>query len=197
MGLTLHYNGTINKDASLSELIDEVKDIAEIYNWTYTIYEDKFPADSLNNPLYDGKIYGISFTPPNSETVNICFLSNGRMSSLPNLKIWGGSNDEQGKKYLYMLSVKTQFAGSTTHKLIVHLLKYLNKKYLYEFNVFDEGNYWETGDEVLLEQIFEKYNYFLNAVGDALESIPLKKGESFETYFLRIMKQINDRKDKK
>lgn len=119
------------------------------------------------------------------------------MSSLPNLKIWGGSNDEQGKKYLYMLSVKTQFAGSTTHKLIVHLLKYLSKKYLYEFNVFDEGNYWETGDEVLLEQIFEKYNYLLNAVGDALESMPLKKGESFETYFSRIMKQINNRKDKK
>ncbi len=197
MGLTLHYNGTINKDASLSELIDEVKDIAEIYNWTYTIYEDKFPEDSFNNPQNDGKIYGISFTPPNSETVNICFLSNGRMSSLPNLKFWGESNDEQQKKYLYMLSAKTQFAGSTTHKLIVHLLKYLSKKYLNEFNVIDEGNYWETGDEVLLEQTFEKYNYFLNAVGDALEYIPLKEGEDFETYFLRIMKQINDRKNKK
>lgn len=197
MGLTLHYNGTINKDASLSELIDEVKDIAEIYNWAYTIYEDKFPEDSFNNSLNDGKIYGISFTPPNSETVNICFLSNGRMSSLPNLKFWGESKDEQEKKYLYMLSAKTQFAGSTTHKLIVHLLKYLSKKYLNEFNVIDEGNYWETGDEVLLEQTFEKYNYFLNAVGDALEYTPLKEGEDFETYFLRIMKQINDRKNKK
>jgi hypothetical protein len=197
MSLTFHYNGTINKDASLSELIDEVKDIAEIYNWAYTIYEDKFPEDSFNNSLNDGKIYGISFTPPNSETVNICFLSNGRMSSFPNLKFWGESNDEQQKKYLYMLSAKTQFAGSTTHKLIVHLLKYLSKKYLNEFNVIDEGNYWETGDEVLLEQTFEKYNYFLNAVGDALEYTPLKDGEDFETYFLRIMKQINDRKNKK
>ncbi len=119
------------------------------------------------------------------------------MSSLPNLKFWGESKDEQEKKYLYMLSAKTQFAGSTTHKLIVHLLKYLSKKYLNEFNVIDEGNYWETGDEILLEQTFEKYNYFLNAVGDALEYTPLKEGEDFETYFLRIMKQINDRKNKK
>ncbi len=33
MGLTLHYSGKISKDASLPGLIEEVKDIAEIYNW--------------------------------------------------------------------------------------------------------------------------------------------------------------------
>lgn len=194
MGLTIYYNGKINKSASLSDLIEEVKDIAEIYNWAYNIYEDKFPADCLENPEHNGKIYGISITPPNSETVNICFLSNGRMSSYPYLKIWGNSADENEKKYLYMLSVKTQFAGSSIHKLIVQLLKYLSKKYFKEFKVFDEGKYWETGDESLLNEIFEKYNFYINAFGNALESIPLNEGENFEEYFLRIMKQIKDRK---
>jgi hypothetical protein len=112
------------------------------------------------------------------------------MSSLPNLNVWGNSDDEHEKKYLYMLSVKTQFAGSSIHKLLVHLLKYLSKKYFNEIKVFDEGKYWETGDEDLLEKIFEEYNYYLNAFGDALESNPLKEGEDFEKYFLRIMKKI-------
>lgn len=196
MGLTLHYSGKINKDASLSELIEEVKDISEIYNWPYNIYEDKFPPDSFNNPVHDGKVYGISFTPPNSETVNVCFLSNGRMSSYPYLKIWGNSEVENEKRYLYMMSVKTQFAGSTTHKLFVHLLKYLSLKYFNKFEVIDEGKYWETGDEVLLEEIFEKYNFYLNAVGDGLESNPLKEGEDFEEYFLRLIKQIKGRRNK-
>ncbi len=117
------------------------------------------------------------------------------MSSYPNLKIWGNSDDEQEKKYLYMLSVKTQFAGGSIHKLIVHLLKYLRKKYFSEFSVFDEGKYWETGDELLLEKIFDKYNYYLNAFGDALESNPLKEGENFEKYFLRIMGKIKRRNE--
>lgn len=44
MGLTFHYNGRINKEASLTELITEVKEIAEVYDWNYRIYEEKLPT---------------------------------------------------------------------------------------------------------------------------------------------------------
>jgi hypothetical protein len=194
MGLTIHYSGRINKEASLIDLIDEVRDISEIYNWPYHIYENKFPKESFDFLDHDGKIYGISFIPPKCETVNICFLSNGTMSSLPNLNVWGNSDNEEEKKYLYMISVKTQFAGSSIHKLLVHLLKYLSKKYFDEFKVFDEGKYWETNDELLLGEIFERYNYYLDAFGEALENIPKLDGENFEDYFLRIMEKIKQQK---
>jgi len=197
MGLTIHYSGRFNEHASLSEMIEEVADIAEIYNWTYHVFEEHFPPiDNLGNAEYDNKIYGICFTPPECETINLCFLSNRRMSSAPNLEFFGKSSDEEYKKYLYMLSAKTQFAGSGTHKLIIHLLKYLNKKYFNEFKVIDEGSYWETEDEKLLEETFKRYTDFLDSVGAALENIPLKSEETFEEYFNRILKIIQGRRKK-
>lgn len=196
MGLTIHYSGRFNEHSSLSEMIEEVTDIAEIYNWTYHVYEKHFPYENLNNTEYNDSIYGISFTPPECETINLCFLSNGRMSSAPNLKFFGNSTDEEYKIFLYMLSVKTQFAGSDTHKLIIHLLKYLNKKYFTEFEVLDEGNYWITEDEKLLEETFERYTVLLDSVGSALENIPLKSEETFEDYFGRIMKIIQAKRKK-
>ena len=196
MGLTIHYSGRFGEHASLSEMIEEVKDIAEIYNWKYHIFEQHFCTDDLGKTDYNDKIYGICFTPPECETINLCFLSNGRMSSAPNLEFFGNSTDEDYQKYLYMLSVKTQFAGSAIHKLIIHLLKYLNKKYFSEFKVIDEGNYWDTEDEKLLEETFEKYSDLLNSVGEALENIPLKSEETFEEYFKRIMKIIEDKRKK-
>lgn len=195
MGLSIHYNGKFDEHASLSEMIDEVRDIAEIYNWKYNLYENKFPHDDIEEDFYDDNIYGISFTPPECETINLCFLSNRRMSSLPNLKIFGNSKDETYKKYLYMLSVKTQFAGSNIHKLIIHLLKYLKEKYFQEFKVVDEGQYWETGDEKLLEDNFRKYNEILDLVGSALENIPIQLTESFEEYFERILKIIHRKRN--
>ncbi len=190
MGLTIHYNGIFKKKASFYAMIEEVKDISEIYNWQYTVYENQFPAGSLEDSSYNDEIYGISFTPPNCETVSLCFLSNGRMSSPAHLKYFGNSTDDLEKNYLYMLSTKTQFAGSDLHKLIVHLLKYISKKYLKEFNVTDEGKYWETGDEKLLEETFKRYNDLLDSVGLALDNIPLEANETFEEYFTRILKLI-------
>lgn len=196
MGLTIHYSGRFNEHASLPEMIEEVKDIAQIYGWEYHIFEQHFSIDELGKTDYNDKIYGICFTPPECETVNLCFLSNGRMSSETNLEIFGNSSDEDYQKYLYMLSVKTQFAGRVTHKLIIHLLKYLNKKYFSEFKVIDEGNYWDTEDEKILEETFEKYNDLLASFGAALENIPLKSEETFEEYFKRIMKIIQDKRKK-
>ncbi len=196
MGLSIHYNGRFNAQASLAEMIEEVKDIAEIYNWQYTVYQEQFPPNKFDNDFYTENIYGINFTPPDCETINLCFLSNGRISSPAHLKIFGYSADEAYKKYLYMLSVKTQFAGSNVHKLIIHLLKYLCKKYFQEFEVIDEGHYWETDDEKLLEETFEKYNDLLDSVGSALENIPMDSDETFEEYFDRILKIIQGKRKK-
>ncbi len=175
MGLTIHYNGKFNAKASLAGMIEEVKDIAEIYNWRYTIYESRFPAGSFDNDSFpkgmdshNENIYGIAFSPPECEPVLLTFLSNGRMSGPDHLKFFGHSKDEVERKYLYMLSIKTQFAGSDIHKLIVHLLKYISKKYFKEFNVIDEGRYWETGDEQLLEETFKRYNDLLDSVSFSL-----------------------------
>lgn len=195
MGLSIGYSGKFNQKASLAEMIDEVAEIAKTYNWKYNIYETSFTESGFDKE-YSDKIYGISFSPPECEPVFLCFLSNGRMSSGPYLQVFGNSENKDYQKYLYLLSTKTQFAGEQVHKLIVHILKYISKKYLKNFNVMDEGQYWETLDENILKERFVLYNDLLDTFSDSIQNFPYKPGESMESYFDRLVQYINEKRKK-
>lgn len=193
MGLSIHYNGRFNRKASLKKMIEEVRDIVEVYQWKYYVFEDIFPDNGFGKTQYDRKIYGICFTPPECETVWLTFLSNGRMSTPVHLRFYGNTNNKRERRYLYMISVKTQYAGIEIHKLVIHLLKYIREKYLQDFNVSDEGEYWETGDEQLLANSFERYTFLINTVSSLLQSESILPGESLETYFERLMKRMHEK----
>ncbi len=197
MGLSIHYSGSFKNGASLSEMIEEVKDIAEVYKWKYAIYEEQFSENTFDKNSYNQHIYGISFTPPNCETISLSFLSNGKMSSPDHLEFFGKSVNKSEQNYLYSLSVKTQYAGVEVHKIIIHLFQYLDKKYFQDFNVIDEGKYWETRDEKLLQKIFIRYTDLLQNFSSAIESYPMNAGEKFENYFERLLKQIQNKKTNK
>jgi len=190
MGLTIHYNGRFNPAASLSEMIEEVKDIATIFNWKYFVFEKEFPESILASSSYKDSIYGICFTPPKCETVSLSFLSNGLMSDPFNLRLYGEAANETETSNRYLLFTKTQYAGIEIHKLLVHLLRYISQKYLMEFNVTDEGEYWETGNEKLLQQIFKRYNFYTDIFATSLEKFPKNPDESFEAYFEKLLKYI-------
>lgn len=196
MGLSIHYNGSFNKAASLREMIEEVKDIAEVHKWEYHIFEDAFPKNSVGKATYNDKLYGICFSPPKCEDIWLCFLSNGKMSGPVQLQFWGKSKNKNEKEYLYSLSTKTQFAGIEIHKLVIHLLKHVSKKYLSNFTLSDEGQYWETGNAKLLQENFDRYESIFEVFTSSIESSPMKKGEDFETYFKRVFKQIHDKNRK-
>jgi len=95
MGLSIHYSGSFNKAASLSAMIEEVRDIVSVYKWPFYTYKEDFAVGGLGKTSYNKKIYGISFTPPGCETVCLCFLSNGRMSSSSHLKFYEHSKNKQ------------------------------------------------------------------------------------------------------
>lgn len=192
MGLSLHYSGKFREGASLSNMIDEVKDIVEVCKWKYTIYGEAFPTDNHSEDSYNDSVYGISFTPPQCETVSLCFLSNRKMSSPVHVKFYGKTSDLQAHKYLYMLSVKTQFAGVETHKFIIELFRYLkNQGYFETLEITDDGKYWETGDENLLQTLFKRNADLLDTFSFAIEHIPIKSGESYQHYFERLVNLIH------
>ena len=195
MGLSFHYNGSIANPDLLPELIGEIEDIAKIHNWKYFIFDRQFPEDTFGKPEYNQDIYGICFTPPECETIDICFLSNGRMSSITNLKFFGKANDQAEQPYLYMLSVKTQYAGIELHQFVIHLFRYLSNKYFANFNMIDEGSYWETNDLALLQSTFKRYTNLINGFTSALEYIPIQTGETIENYLERLLKLIHDKKN--
>lgn len=196
MGLSIHYNGRFKTNASLSEMIEEVEDIAEIHKWKCIVRNKNFPKKVYDDNSHDNKIYGITFIPPKCEPVFLSFLSNRRMSSDLALKFWGKSTDEKEKKYLYMLSTKTQYAGRNVHKIIILLLKYLNKKYFSEFELHDEGHYWETEDEKVLNANFDRYEELIDSFSFALDNVPMNPNENIEDYLKRIIKIVGNKNRK-
>lgn len=197
MGLSIHYSGSFKKEASLKTMIEEVKDIAKIYNWKYTIFNTNFHRNTFDKNTFDGILYGISFTPPNCETISLTFLSNGNMCCGSRLNFFNNSENKNNKIYLQTLSSKTQYAGSTIHKIIIHLLKYLSQKYFQEFQLIDEGGYWETEDEKLLEKNFKIYNELIEGITESINNYPINSTESFTDYFERILKMLDEKRNKK
>ena len=195
MGLSIHYSGKFRQGGCLSEMITEIRDIAEVCKWEYRVYNEQFPEEDNQSGEHDGELYGISVTPPKCETVSFCFLSNRRMSGNAQLVFWGDDDKKPESDYLYMLSVKTQFAGIEVHKFVIQLFRHLEKKgYFEDFHLDDEGNYWETEDEKVLEEKFKIYTDLLENFSLAIETVPTRKDEPFEKYFERIIDIISERK---
>ena len=195
MGLSFHYSGRIATPESLSRLIDEIEDIANTFKWKYKIFNRHFPDNAFGMPDYNHEIYGICFTPTGCETIPICFLSNGRLSDYTHLRLYGKTEQRVEHGLLYILSVKTQFAGVELHQFLIHLFRYLNTKYFTGFTFSDEGNYWETNDLAVLQATFRRYTNFINSFTSALEHIPMQRGENLEIYFERLLKLLSDRKN--
>ena len=194
MGLSFHYSGSIANPELLPELIEEVLDIARIYGWKNSVYKTFFPNNSLSGiDDYSNEIFGVSIAPPGCETIDICFLSNGKMSSPIHLKFYGKSKDQDKSPFLYMLSVKTQFSSPLIHATIIQMFKHLNNRYFSGFKLSDEGQYWETNDEEILKSNFAKYDAILDSFHLGLETLPIKATESFEDYLMRLFELIEKR----
>jgi len=192
MGISIYYKGRLKTKKSLQGLIEEVSDIARIYKWRSYTFEEEFPKGSFGKPSFDYHLYGICFTPPECETVNLTFLSNGKLVSP-----WAWQyyfSRENDKSVLNGTSVKTHYAGPNVHKILVHLLDHLSKKYFRSFKLTDEGQYWETKDEKLLAENFKQLNSLMEKFGSALDAQPMKEGETFEKYFVRLLNQIHKNK---
>lgn len=191
MGLSFHYKGALKSPQSLKKMIEEVTDIAQNNHWNYQVFEDRFPNDAFTAEPDSDAIYGICFSPPNCEVVCLTFRSNGKLSPF-----WETEQSKISKNSLddTYISVKTQFAGSEIHKQLMVFFDYMNKKYFENFDLNDEGNYWESKNEQLLEDTFTKYSNFIEGFDSLLENIPIGENESIEEYLVRIA-EMNRKKN--
>lgn len=175
MGLSIHYSGTVKDAALIPQLTEEVQDVCTVLGW---------PC----NPVNDGIVKGVSATPPECETLSLVFLPNGELVSR--------------SKLLYnihpatIISVKTQFAGMDVHMTLVKLLKHLSQRYFAFFELYDEGGYWESMDEVTLAKKIGLYNKMLDAVQAAMMKFNAVAGETREGFVQRLEKFLQKRLSK-
>lgn len=196
MGLSIHYSGRIKAAESLPFLIEEVSDICKVYDWKYAVYETRFPNNTFENRTSFNQIFGISFTPKNSETISLAFISNGLMVCPARIHFFADSQDETERSYIFYNSVKTQYAGFKMHQLIIHIFKYLNDKYFDDFQLDDESGYWDTGDESLMRNKFNEYDALIDNFALSLQTFPIKPGESLTSYVERMMRHVDSLKKK-
>ena len=197
MGLTIYYKGRFNPKASLSEMIDEVCDISDIYKWKCHVFETKFPKGSLGKTGFNENIYGLVVSPhEKSEGVWLCFLSNGTLGNPVMLEHWLKTKNKKDKRLIYGNFTKTQYAGPDVHKVVIDLLRYLSKKYFREFHLEDEAMYWETGNEKLMRQTFEEWGALMNSFAVSLQAIKPKKMESLERVIKRAAEKVHAKRKK-
>lgn len=196
MGLSFHYKGKLKKPQSLKKLMEEVTDICKANKWKFSVFDEAFPNNTFTAEPNRDHIYGICFTPPKCETVGLTFLSNGKICAFYNLELNKKLENLEDDIYLYYLSVKTQYCGPEIHKILISIFDYLNKNYFEDFEFTDEGQFWETRDEKLLEEIFNRYSNLISNLGSALEHIPILEGESIENYILRMAEIVKKNNNK-
>lgn len=185
MGLSLHYRGKLKNAPSLQSLIEEAVDFAKIEQWDFFVFEEQFKNDSFSESIDTENLYGVMLIPPKSEPLCLSFLSNGRMVGLMNFNVLR-MNAAIDDLMLYTISTKTQFTTVSNHKKIVLFLDHISQNYLTDFECSDEGYFWETRDETLLEKTFEKYTQIIDNFSSSLEMIPMEDGETIEEYLIRI-----------
>jgi hypothetical protein len=184
LGLSIHYSGNIKSEALIEKLTIETEDICQSLSWKYQVIKEP-NTDQLN---------GICFSPDGSESVFLTFLPGGRMCSPVNL-MNRDIFDRNGldKELIYTTSTKTQYAGPDAHIAVIKLLRYLKDKYFKEFELVDEGKFWETNDEKMLLEQFARYEFALNIVTDALSNMETVPGETVETLAERIEKVLKEK----
>jgi hypothetical protein len=192
MGITIHYTGAFNQGSNLAEMITEIEEMAKANHWKYFIYEKEFPSGLKQFPWGDKEIfhpeniYGISITPPNCETADFCFLSNGIASNPFALKFWSTSKVETEKEMTWYCFTKTQFAGYEVHQKLVDLFRYITAKYYANFEMTDEAGYWENSNKSDLMERFAGSTRILDFVEDRLNGMDFKEGESLEEFTKRL-----------
>ena len=193
MGLSIHFSGRLRKAEHLPVLIEEIKDISNVYGWKCHTFDARFPNDAFDNHTSFENVYGINFTPTNCETISLTFLSNGAMVAPERIEFFLHTEHEP---YIFVVSVKTQFAGVFVHQLIIRLFKYLNDKYFEDFKLSDESYYWETDDENLMRERFKVYDSLLDNFVLSIQTFPVEPGEDMVSYFERMMKHVDNLKNK-
>ncbi len=158
MGFSISYKGKLRKKNQLNNLVNELKDIAEIMEWRFSMLDEDWNAAVDANIVTEKAVQkitgncglkGIAVTPhPYCETLNFYFDKNGWLNSP--LQVASRKNKSKQNSG-NVLSVNTRFAGAETHMAIVKLLKHLDKKYL-QLKVKDDGSYWETGKADVLKK---------------------------------------------
>ena len=182
MGITIHYQGKLNRPDLANEFCEELEDISKAMGWKYNVINDG--PDEKPVPLK-----GIVVSPhEKSEPLVFTFDPEGNLRNAFVMQFAAEEPD-----LTWYNHTKTQFAPTDVHIAIVKLLKYLQQKYIGNLNVNDEGGYWETEDAALLKERIDFLNAKMDELAGLLETLDMDNDNTAETLAGKIEKLLQER----
>lgn len=186
MGVTIHYKGKLNSTGLIDPFCVELMDISKEMGWQFNFFDFDEKKDKM--PL-KGLIIGVH---KNAEPFVFMLDKKG---FLRNAFLLDQFNDDQDSTFFN--HIKTQFAPTEFHISIIKLLKYIQKKYMANLEVWDEGEYWEKEDPGILKEKIDFLTEKINLLADALNTVEFEKGASAESVADKIeelLRKMNFRK---
>ena len=186
MGVTIHYKGKLNSANDIDSFCEEMEDIAISMGWKHTLI-DKFDNNDKT------PVKGIIIRPhEKSESLQLITDQHGNLRNVFAFEFAGEDSD-----LTYLNFIKTQFAPVEIHIAVIKLLKYIQKKYISNLDVYDEGDYWQTGDEKILKGKNDFLNEAINQLAKVLDSIEFDKDSSTESIADKIEEVLKNMKFRK
>ncbi len=183
MGICIYYQGQLRDPAQLSQLVIELRKVCASLQWPcHEVDErilgvgerlklvpletdDGIPTDTaevVEEPV-DDHWRGLVIHPPGCELLYLTFNRQGRLVVYRNA--WSDRLAVGRYGIWEHLSIKTQFSSPETHIRVCELLR-LVERYASEWEVFDDGGYWETGDYEALRAQWARYQAIFDALSD-------------------------------
>jgi hypothetical protein len=137
MGVTIHFEGQLSSSENFDKVILTAKTFAEDNSLEYFLFQsdNKFlpRVKDEQDWDYEGATKGIQIQPDESTEPLIL---------------------EFDEHYYLQDFCKTQFADISVHLLIIDLLRQI-EPFFHTLTVIDEGEYWDTNDINILQQLLE------------------------------------------
>lgn len=164
MPVTIHYNGKLDNRARLAELLDAARLYCAEQRWMYRDVEESIVGhverlnvgsardahgEIIRAPI-DDALEGILIIP-NSRTDPLWFTFNNAGYLVAYLPL--NEPDEFWERA--SLSVDTQAAGLETHIALCEFLQTMRDQFMPGLNVYDEANYFESGDIARAERAMD------------------------------------------
>lgn len=171
MGITIHYEGTLDDPGILQDMLTAVRHFCFKCKWKYVDVDERIIGKLDDDTPVDDTLRGVIIQPhPNSEGIWLAFNQRGELCFYHGEEEPGRYRIQEGG------FTKTQFAPIENHVAVCELLRMVKDNYFPGLQVWDEGEYWETGDVNRLAQ----HLHTLNRLMDAIEKHFDDQGISYE-----------------
>lgn len=147
----VHFQGTIPDTQHREALLRELTACAKSMEWGCLDVDDR-----------DAGLAGVVLQPTNKlEPIPFLFDAEGRLHALGDLLM------PDGEPILWV-SVKTHYAGTEGHEVLIRFLRHIQTRFMPELRVEDESGFWEHQDEAKLKAYFEMLDRFADRFSDHL-----------------------------